>query len=208
MPLSGFEASLPFVLRWEGGFVDHPDDPGGRTNRGVTQRVYNQWRVHHGLPPRDVRQIGDAEVHAIYEEDYWLPPRSDLLRRKLDLVQFDTAVNMGVGRAMRLLQGAVGSAVDGAFGPLTHQAAAGCDLAATIPAYCHAREAYYRRLAERRPRLRVFLRGWMNRLNALRSEADVAGFEAAIGPDFGEAAYIARIPDLGEDPDYDIEVPD
>jgi len=44
MPSSAFETALPFVLRWEGGFVDHPADPGGRTNRGVTQRTYDAWR--------------------------------------------------------------------------------------------------------------------------------------------------------------------
>ena len=52
MPSAAFEASLPFVLRWEGGFVDHPNDPGGRTNKGVTQKVYDAWRKRQGLPVR------------------------------------------------------------------------------------------------------------------------------------------------------------
>lgn len=108
MPSAAFAQSIPFVLRWEGGFVDHPADPGGRTNKGVTQKVYDRWRARQGLAPRDVKFIDEAEVHAIYETDYWLPPRCDLLSRPLDLVQFDTAVNMGVGRAVRLLQQCVG----------------------------------------------------------------------------------------------------
>src|SRR5215212_9684838 len=95
MPSAAFQASLPFILRWEGGYVNHPADPGGATNKGVTQRVYDDWRVRRGMPARDVRQIMDDEVHAIYEAGYWTPPHCDLLPRPLDLVQFDTAVNMG-----------------------------------------------------------------------------------------------------------------
>ena len=127
MPSAAFEAALPFILRWEGGFVDHPADPGGRTNRGVTQRVYNAWRARQGLPGRDVKHIGEAEVHAIYESGYWVPPRCDLLAQPLDLVQFDTAVNMGPGRAVRFLQQAVGCGVDGDFGPATERAVLACD---------------------------------------------------------------------------------
>ena len=71
MPSAAFQASLPFILRWEGGYVNHPADPGGATNKGVTQRVYDDWRVRRGMPARDVRQITDGEVHAIYEAGYW-----------------------------------------------------------------------------------------------------------------------------------------
>lgn len=204
MPSPAFVSSLPFILRWEGGFVDHPADPGGRTNKGVTQKVYDAWRARQGVPRRDVKLIEDREVQAIYETGYWLPPRCDLLRRQLDLVQFDTAVNMGVGRAVRFLQSAVGCGVDGDFGPQTERSAAACDLGRGIGAYCDAREAYYRRLARQNPDLAVFLKGWMNRLNALRKEVGLPGYEAAVALDFGDAGYVAKVPDLGEDPAYDI----
>jgi lysozyme family protein len=205
MPSPAYQASLPFVLRWEGGYVDHPADPGGRTNKGVTQGVYDRWRAQQGLPPRHVKLIEDAEVDAIYEAGYWLPPRCDLLRRQLDLVQFDTAVNMGVGRAVRFLQAAVGCDVDGAFGPRTARGAAECDLGSVIEAYCAARMTYYRLLAGRRKELGVFLRGWTNRVDALKAEVGLPGFEAAVPLDFGDASYIAKVPDLGIDPDYDFE---
>jgi lysozyme family protein len=204
MASANFEASLPFVLRWEGGFVDHPADPGGRTNRGITQRVYDQWRAAQGLPPQDVKLLEGAEMEAIYESGYWVPPRCDLLRRRLDLVQFDTAVNMGAGRAVRFLQKAVGCRVDGGFGSETERAAGACDLMATLEVYCDARLAYYRRLVEKRPELGVFLRGWTNRVNALRAEVGLPGFEAAVPMDFGDAGYIAKVPDFGVDPDYDV----
>jgi len=203
MPTPGFVASLPFVLRWEGGFVDHPADPGGRTNKGVTQRTYDQWRLRQGLPRRDVRFIEDDEVERIYEAGYWFPPRCDLLARQLDLVQFDTAVNMGPGRAVRMLQAAVGADVDGDFGPETARRVAASDVGETLRVYCERRESYYRELVQRRPELGVFLRGWLNRLNALRREVGLPGYESARDFDVGDAGFVARIPDVGVDPSYD-----
>jgi lysozyme family protein len=194
------ESALKFVLRWEGGFVDHPNDPGGRTNKGVTQKVYDGWRARQGLARQDVKLIADTEVHAIYATDYWLPPRCDRLVTPLDLVQFDTAVNMGVGRAVRFLQGAAGCGVDGDFGPGTERAVAGCDAGTLVADYCKRREAFYVGLAQKNPRLAVFLKGWMNRLNALRREIGLPGYESAATLDFGDAGYIARVPDIGEDP--------
>ena len=197
--MDGFAQSLPFVLRWEGGFVDDPDDPGGRTNKGVTQAVYKAWREHEGLPPRDVARIEDAEVAAIYERNYWRPAQAGTLLRKLDLVQFDTAVNMGVGRAVRILQTTLGCKVDGAFGPDTAAAAAGCDPLAATRRFCDVREGIYRGIVANRPVMAKFLRGWLNRLNDLRQEALGTRRGPAPPPDFGGVDRVARLPDLAED---------
>lgn len=202
MASAGFLASLPFVLRWEGGFVDHPKDPGGRTNKGVTQRVYDAWRRRQGLPVRDVKGLEDTELHRIYESGYWIPPRCELLGRGLDLVQFDTAVNMGPGRAVRFLQKAAGCGVDGDFGSQTEKAVQACRPGDLIASYCATREAYYRELVRRNASLGVFLKGWLNRLNALRHEVGLAGFEAAPRGGVDEAGA-RRIPDIGEDTAYD-----
>jgi lysozyme family protein len=204
MPSAQLLSSLEFVLRWEGGFVNNPNDPGGRTNRGVTQKVYDQWRARQGAPAQDVKLIGDAEVEAIYESGYWLAARCDLLDDPLYLVQFDTAVNMGVGRAVRFLQGAVACPVDGDFGPGTEKAFAACDRGAAVIHYCNAREAFYDRLIEKNPKLATFRKGWLNRLNALRKAAGLPGFESAkeSGPLEGE--HIMRIPDIGQDPAFDL----
>jgi lysozyme family protein len=204
MASPAFIASLPFILRWEGGYVNHPADPGGATNKGVTQKVYDDWRTRKGLSTRDVLRLEDGEMQAIYEENYWLPPRCDLLQQDLDLVQFDTAVNMGVGRAVRMLQTALACGVDGDFGPTTKKAVEACDVVGTVIAYCDAREAYYRRLAEKNLTLSVFLKGWLNRLNALRKQVGLPGFEAAVPLNFGDTEYIAKVPDIGQDPDYDV----
>ena len=199
----GFEVALKFVLRWEGGFVDHPNDPGGRTNRGVTQTVYDAWRARQRLPKLDVKQIGDHEVAAIYHGDYWLPSGCEALADQLALVQFDTAVNMGTKRAIRLLQGCAGCGVDGSFGPATLGAVGTCDSGTLLKNYCDQREATYRRLAAKNPKLSVFLNGWLNRLNALRQEVGLPGFETLNPGGDSDADYTARIPDLGEHPEYD-----
>lgn len=203
MPSAAFQAALPFVLRWGGGYVDHPADPGGATNQGIAQRLYDDWRTRRGLPVRDVRQIRDDESHAIYEGGSWVPARCDLLQWPLDLVQFDTAAVMGVGRAVRMLQASLGCGVDGDFGPGTRRAAEACDAGAAAAAYCDRREAFHRGLAQKEPKLAAFLKGWMNRLDALREEAGLPGYEAAAPLDFGDTGHVARVPDLGADPAHD-----
>jgi lysozyme family protein len=198
MTSSALAASLPFIMSWEGGFVDDPDDPGGRTNKGITQATYDRWRTRQGQPARDVKVIGDDEVQAIYEAFYWIPARCNLLRRKLDLIQFDTAVNMGTNRAVRILQTALGCGVDGVFGRETQDAAGACDVGSAMIAHCDIREGIYRRLPERNPKLKKFLKGWLNRLNALRAEIGLPGFEAVPEVNFGDADHIAKMPDLHE----------
>jgi lysozyme family protein len=207
MPSRRFDASLPFILRWEGGFVDHPADPGGATNKGVTQRVYDSWRTRQGQPPRSVRLIEDAEVHAIYESDYWVPPRCDLLSGPLDLVHFDTAVNMGPGRAVRFLQSALRCSVDGDFGPGTKMAVESCDPGDAVLAYCDRREEFYRALVARKPDQGVFLKGWLNRLEALRAAAGLPGRQRMMPRGLEPGERIARIPDIGEDPSFDVDQP-
>jgi len=201
---TNFEAALVFVLRWEGGFVDHRSDPGGRTNKGITQAVYDRWRAERGQVAQGVELIGDDEVRAIYETDYWRRAHCDALLSPLDLVHFDTAVNMGTGRAVRFLQSTVGCAVDGGFGPNTRDAVARCDQGQAVGHYCQTREDYYRKLVVARPEMTVFLKGWLNRLNALRKVAGLPGFERVEDRlDFGDRAYIGRVPDLGEAAAYD-----
>ena len=204
MPTAAFDAALPFVLRWEGGYVDHPADPGGRTNKGVTQRVYDAWRARRGLATQHVRLITDEEVHAIYASDYWQPPRCDLLPSKLDVVHFDTAVNMGVGRAVRFLQASVGCGVDGAFGSGTAQAVAACNPRDVLGAYCAARAEFYRRLVVRNPKLAAFQKGWNNRLQALRKEVGLPTFGFSEPANPADAGPMLRIPDIGVDPEFDV----
>ena len=104
---------------------------------------------------------------------------------------------------MRFLQHCAASSVDGAVCKNTEDAVAACDQGQAVIQYCNARESYYRTLAEKNPKLAVFLKGWLNRLNALRKQAGLPGFERAAPLDFGDAGYIMKIPDLGVNAQYD-----
>lgn len=102
-----FPRAMAFVREWEGGYVDHPSDPGGATNKGITIGTFIRWRVEKGLPTptkEDLRNLTDAEATDIYREWYWKASGSDKLPWPLALANFDTAVNAGVGRADEMLQ--------------------------------------------------------------------------------------------------------
>lgn len=160
-----FEKALEFTLRWEGGYANHPADPGGATNYGVTQRVYDHFRQLSGLPARRVRDIESHEVREIYRQHYWEPIMAHLLPEPLAIACFDWAVNAGPRRAIEHLQECLGVSVDGIIGPRTM---AGMQSAGRETLWCflQRREDFYRRIG-RGPK-RVFLKGWLNRLNDLR----------------------------------------
>ena len=151
-----FRKSLAFVLRWEGGYVNDPADPGGATNKGITQGTYNAYRQDKGLPTQSVRFITQSEVEDIYFNRYWKASGSDQLSPGLAMVQFDTAVNMGVSRANQFLAQA--------------RQSAGTDETSLINRYLAIREAYYRGIVANNPSQGKFLNGWLNRLNTLRKE--------------------------------------
>ena len=102
------------ILHHEGGYVNHPRDPGGETNLGVTKRVYEEWGG-----TKDMRDLTQEDVAPIYEKNYWGRAKGDHLPSGLDLAVFDWAVNSGVGRAAKKLQTMIGTEADGGIGPNT-----------------------------------------------------------------------------------------
>lgn len=163
-----FARCLVEVLRHEGGYVDHPRDPGGATNKGVTQRVYDAYRKRTGLPKRSVRQIEPGEVNNIYRADYWLNAACDRLPAGLDYMVFDTAVNMGVSRACKYLQTAAAVKPDGIIGPVTLNALKKYDPRVLIDLIFSQRKDFY----TSSPNFDAFGRGWMSRLRDVRAKAE------------------------------------
>lgn len=173
--MMSFEDCLAFALRWEGGYVNDPDDRGGATNQGVCQSVYDEWRTRKHYDPRSVEMIERGEVLQIYFEQYWKPTRCPSLDHPMTLVMFDSAVNHGVNRAIRWLQGAVNTSVDGHFGPQTMQAFDDMEQChGTIhiaQKFMDIRQRFYHQIVAANPKQEKYLRGWMNRITALRQEA-------------------------------------
>ena len=167
--IENFDKAMQHVLKEEGGYVNHPADPGGRTNLGVTQRVWEEW-VGHPVDEKQMKALVAADVIPLYQRKYWNATRCNELPSGIDLCVFDTAVNSGPGRAVKLLQGCVGTVTDGAIGPKTIAAVnqfKGDALITLIENYCDARLAFLIGL----PTWSTFGRGWTNRVNRLRVEA-------------------------------------
>lgn len=169
MSTTRFEEGLRFVLKWEGStFTNDPADHGGATRFGIIQREYDSYRRRRGLPTRSVEFISMQEVREIYQREYWEAVQGDRLLVPLDVITFDTAVLMGVGRAIRFLQQSLNVGVDGIIGSETLGALATADLPATAADFFAIRERHLRAIVERDPSQQRFLKGWLNRLNDLR----------------------------------------
>jgi lysozyme family protein len=163
---SRFEQAVEIVLRHEGGFVHHPDDPGGATQFGITRETLSRVR---GRPAtiEDVQALTRAEAVAVYRGLYWDAVCAEDLPPGLDLAVFDFAVNSGPVRAVRMLQAVLGVAADGIVGPVTLKAAWQSDLAETIRRLTRARLGFLGRLAA----WPVFGRGWRRRVLAVEQGA-------------------------------------
>ncbi len=116
-----FDAALKAVLKHEGGYVNHPKDPGGMTNLGVTKRVWEAW-VKKAVGEKEMRALTPAMVAPLYKKQYWDAVKADELPTGLDYLMFDFAVNAGPGRAIQTMQKALGTKPDGVIGPKTLQA--------------------------------------------------------------------------------------
>jgi lysozyme family protein len=168
--VKGFADALALVLLFEGGYVNDPDDPGGATNRGVTQARYNAYRTAHSLDIQPVQYIEESEVQEFYRID-WLAMRCDQLPYDVALVHFDAAVNQGKGAAPQMLQEVCGVTADGVLGPRTLGAAVTPGIA---DRYVWRRLQRYRLTVKAKPPLLKFLPTWLHRMEQLH-EAIRAG---------------------------------
>lgn len=164
---SNYSRCLDEVLRYEGGYVNHPSDPGGATNMGVTQKTYDAWRRKQGAPTQSVRHIARAEVEAIYAQEYWSKVRGDELPRGVDLAVFDFAVNSGVSRSAKYTQALVGTAQDGIIGPQTLAAIEDYDGKLNLD-LCDRRMKFLKGLST----WPTFGKGWTNRVNSVRAVSE------------------------------------
>ncbi len=146
---------IDFVISREGGYVDHPSDPGGRTNFGISQRAHKDV---------DIPNLTLAEAEAIYEKDYWIPCRCDRIAYPASLAVFDYAVNSGTKVATKALQRSIGATPDGKFGPKTMRALGRSHPTSIAKHVTDQRLSNFIRIVRRRPASLVFLKGWMRRL--------------------------------------------
>lgn len=163
---SNFEKALDAVLHHEGGFVNHPKDPGGMTNLGVTKAVWEEW-VGHPVDEKAMKALTPALVAQMYKRKYWDKVQGDDLPAGVDYCCFDAAVNSGAGRAAKWLQGVVGVDVDGAIGPKTMKAVKEFDAKTLIEDYSKRRLSFLSDL----PTWGTFGKGWGRRVNEVEQTA-------------------------------------
>lgn len=168
---NNFEQCLALVLKHEGGYVNNPRDPGGRTNLGVTQKVWEEW-VGHPVDEAAMKALGPQDVAPLYKKNYWDKIKGDQLPAGVDYACFDLAVNSGVGRAAKILQKAVGVNPDGAIGPATMDAVASSDARNLATEICDLRLAFLQSL----PTFDTFGKGWTRRVQEVEKTAfDMVG---------------------------------
>jgi lysozyme family protein len=165
--LSNFPSSLALILKSEGGFVNHPRDPGGMTNLGVTRNVWKEW-VNRDVDEAEMRSLTPELVTPLYKARYWDACKCDDLPRGVDYAVFDAAVNMGPGRAAKLLQAALGVTADGSIGRATIAAATAADPVELLKAFSLGKEAFYQSL----PTFATFGKGWLNRVAHVQDAAE------------------------------------
>ena len=151
-----FNKAIEVILKHEGGYVNNKSDPGGETNYGISKRSY---------PDLDIKNLTKEQAKEIYKKDYWNPLKLHLIHNaNVCLEIFDFAVNAGPSRAVKMAQMLAGTEEDGRLGGITAKAINEYK-GDFVKDYKHTRIIYYENLANDKPKLSIFLKGWTNRVN-------------------------------------------
>ena len=161
-----WDDSFTAVLKHEGGFVNHPKDPGGMTNLGVTKAA---WEGYVGKPVDEtfMRKLTPEVVKPFYKAMYWDKIKGDQLPNGVDYAAYDLAVNSGVGRAAKFLQTIAGVTADGVLGPKSMGAIRECNPEQMVDALCDMRLDFLKRL----PTFDTFGKGWSIRVADVKAKA-------------------------------------
>jgi lysozyme family protein len=166
MAASNWDNAFKLMLASEGGFVNHPSDPGGMTNLGVTKTTWENW-VGRESDEKEMRGLTPEKVEPLYKKKFWDACRCDELPSGIDYLVFDFAVNAGPGRSIKTLQSAVGATPDGGIGPMTLAAVNSFSEAELVDKFSQAKEDFYRSLNT----FETFGKGWLNRVAAVKIKA-------------------------------------
>lgn len=172
MAKNNFDACLAGVLKHEGGWSNHPGDPGGATNYGITIATYRSW-LGRQASKEELRNIQMTTVAAIYRSRYWNVVKGDDLPAGVDYAVFDYGVNSGPVTAVKRLQKVIGAAQDGKVGPKTLAAIQAAGVRTVVFDLCADRMAFLRSLST----WGTFGRGWTRRV----SEVETLALEMAGG---------------------------
>jgi len=163
---TNWDACFNHLIKHEGGYVNHPSDPGGRTNLGITQAVWENW-VDRPVTEEEMKALTKDMVKPLYKDLYWERVKGDKLPSGVDYCVFDAAVNSGVRRASQWLQSALGVTADGSIGPQTLAIASVTSPATIITNFSAQRLKFLQGLAT----WPTFGKGWERRVNEVKAAA-------------------------------------
>ena len=161
-----WDKSFDLVMVNEGGFVDNKLDPGGATNWGCTQAVWEKY-IGHTVTVDDMKALTKEDVKPLYKRNYWDAIHGDALPSGLDYCLFDAAINSGVSRSSKWIQEIVGVFADGAIGNNTVSAIAQINPVTLINEFCDKRQAFLESLKT----FPVFGKGWTQRVKEVRARS-------------------------------------
>jgi len=161
-----FAKVISHVFEEEGGYVNHPSDPGGHTNMGITQATLSAW-MGSKASIQDVRNLTQATASAIYKKNYWDKIAGDALPAGVDYAVFDYAINSGPARAVKTLQKITGTNQDGIVGKQTIAAVNTKDVTYVVNRLCDLRQEWLQTLST----FKTFGKGWTARVKRVRHRA-------------------------------------
>lgn len=158
--------AFALTLKHEGGYTNHPKDPGGMTNLGVTKRNWESY-VGREVTEAEMRALTPKLVMPFYKKMYWDRIKGDDLPSGVDFAAYDFAVNSGVHKASRMLQEIAGTVPDGIIGPRSLAAIKAVPAEEMINALCMDRLEFLKRL----PTWGTFGKGWGSRVAIVEQQA-------------------------------------
>jgi len=161
-----WDDSFAAVLKHEGGYVNNPHDPGGRTNLGVTQRAWEAY-LNRDVTETEMRALTPDIVKPFYKAMYWDKIKGDQLPAGVDYATYDLAVNSGTRRAAKYLQEIAGVFADGIIGPKSIDAIEALDPEQTVEVLCDMRLNFLKRLTT----FDTFGKGWSARVAEVKAKA-------------------------------------
>lgn len=159
--------ALKLIGLSEGGYVNDPNDPGGETDRGITQRTFDAWNASKGRQKRPVKGITKEEAEEIIVSEYFTTVNFNSLPGGIDYAVADFGVHSGPAKAVKVLQKILGLTQDGIAGAMTIAAASKINASLLIDEYMNARLAYMKTLRT----WKYYGKGWSSRVDSVRSNA-------------------------------------